>query len=315
MIGTADRTEERVHVWPVFFTALLFFSIFMWTALSLVLSRGIIRYDAQLTALVLSSRTPDLTRLFWVATILADPRVIVPLAFALVLLLLAWGRRSEAVMVVLTLLGGAMLQHVLKMVFDRQRPPTGMALIGEPLSASFPSGHAFGSLMFAGLLTFVLWRTSRGAWARLTTLFAVGLVALAVGASRVYLGVHWVSDVIASWSLAMTVLSAACGGYLILVRHRGLREAWPAWSTPQMRWLAAGLVTLGVIMAVVLGAQANPLLQRQLGTKALVIHGTFATETLNETPIRPKWLDCATPKNWGSCGPSPSRCSPGLRRV
>ena len=243
-------------------STLYFLVNFVSIALSLVLSRAITRYDPQVLALVRAFRTPGLTRLFWMATLLADPRVIALLALAVVLLLLAWGRRSYAVLVVLTLVGGAMIQRAMELIFDRQRPPTAFALIKEPVSASFPSGHALTSLLFAGVLIFVLWRTSRGLRQRLTALFVAGLVVVAVGASRVYLGVHWLSDVIASWSVAMAVLCVVCGGYLMLVRYRRLREMWPAWSTREVRGVAALVVTICVIAAVVLGVQADPLLAR-----------------------------------------------------
>jgi undecaprenyl-diphosphatase len=241
-------------------SALYFFSSFVSTALSLALSRAITDYDPQISALLRAFRTPTVTRLLWGATILADPRVIPLLAIAAALLLVMWGRRAEAGLLVVTLSGGLLLQEVTKLVFSRPRPPVAFSLITEPSSFSFPSGHAFSSLLFAGVIVFVLWRALPGLRARLATLFVAALCVGAVGLSRVYLGVHWASDVIASWSLALAWLSVTCGCYLMLTRYRHMREAWPAWSSRKVRTVTTLVVSFLAIVAVAAGAQADPLL-------------------------------------------------------
>lgn len=243
-------------------SALYFFSSFVSTALSLVLSRAITDYDPQISALLRAFRTPAVTRLLWGATVLADPRVIPLLAIAAALLLVMWGRRAEAGLLVVTLSGGLLLQELTKLAFSRPRPPVAFSLITEPSSFSFPSGHAFTSLLFAGVIVFALWRAAPGLRARLATLFVAALCTGAVGLSRVYLGVHWASDVIASWSLALAWLSVTCGCYLMLSRYRGMRETWPAWSSRQVRTVVTLVVSLVAIVAIVAGAQADPLLAR-----------------------------------------------------
>ena len=243
-------------------SALYFFSSFVSTALSLALSRAITDYDPQISALLRAFRTPTVTRLLWGATVLADLRVILLLALAAALLLVMWGRRAEAGLLVVTLFGGLLLQEVTQLAFRRPRPPVALSLITEPSSFSFPSGHAFTSLLFAGVIVFVLWRAVPSLRARLATLFVAALCTGAVGLSRVYLGVHWASDVIASWSLALAWLSVTCGCYLMLARYRGMREAWPAWSSRQVRTVTTFVASLVAIVAIVAGAQADPLLAR-----------------------------------------------------
>ena len=129
-------------------------------------------------------------------------------------LLLAWGRRSQAGLLAATLLAGLLAQVVLKALLSRPRPPAAFALIKLPASASFPSGHALMSLLFAGVIVFVLWRALPGVRERMATVSVAALIVLAVGLSRVYLGAHWPSDVIASWSLGMAILVLAAIGEL-----------------------------------------------------------------------------------------------------
>ena len=241
-------------------SALYFFLSFVSIALSLVLSRAITDYDPQILALLRVFRTPVLTRLLWVATVLADPRVIPLLVGVAALLLVMWGRRAEAALLVVTSSGGFLLETLAKVSFARPRPPVAFALINEPSTFSFPSGHAVASLLLAGILVFVLWRSVRRVRARLAVLFVAGAVVVAVGLSRVYLGVHWASDVIASWSLGLAWLSVTCGCYLMAVRYRGMPERWPAWSSRRVRGVVTLVVSLATIVALAAGAQADPLL-------------------------------------------------------
>jgi membrane-associated phospholipid phosphatase len=240
--------------------SLYFFWSFVSISSSLVLSRAITQYDTQILALFRAFRTPGLTRLFWAATVVADPRVIPLLALAAVLLLAAWGRRSEAALLVTTLFVGLLVQTPAKMSFGRARPPAVFALIKEPASFSFPSGHAFTSMLFFGILVFILWRALPGVRERLAVLLVAGVIVATVGLSRLYLGVHWPSDVLASWSLALALISAMCGGYLMLVRYRALPEQWPTWSSSRVRWAATWLIVLFSFVATVVGSQADPLL-------------------------------------------------------
>ena len=270
----SDERPSGLYLTTTAILALYFLASFTSIAVSLALSRAITTYDPQLLALLRSFRTPALTRLFWIATVLADPRVIALLVGVAALLLVMWGRRAEAGLLVITLSGGAAVQTLVKLAFRRPRPPVAFALIKEPSSFSFPSAHAFASLLLAGVIVFVLWRAGGGLRARLAALFMAGLAVTAVGLSRVYLGVHWASDVIASWSLALAWLSVTCGGYLMLVRYRGMREAWPAWFTRRVGGAATLVASVVVIAAIVAGAQLDPLLAKataEIPTRPLTV--------------------------------------------
>ena len=109
-------------------------------------------------------------------------------------------RWREAGMLVLAAGGGVALSQGLKALFGRARPDAALHLV-DAINASFPSGHA--------MLSAVVWLTlgaltARFVQRRRVKLFALAgaaVVTLLVGISRVYLGVHWPSDVLAGWSL------------------------------------------------------------------------------------------------------------------
>ncbi|MBV9076538.1 MAG: phosphatase PAP2 family protein [Methylobacteriaceae bacterium] len=137
---------------------------------------------------------------------------------ATVTYLLMTGRRAAALLVIAAVGGGMLLSAGLKIVFDRPRPdlvPHGARVY----TASFPSGHATLSAVTNLTLGALLARFNAMRRVKLFVLgLAVGVTAL-VGASRVYLGVHWPSDVLGGWCLG-----AAWAGlcwYVALLLQRG----------------------------------------------------------------------------------------------
>ena len=133
-------------------------------------------------------------------TALGSMVVLVLVTLAAIGFLLIVGRRHAAAVVAVATVGGTLLSTALKELFGRPRPelvPHAM----ETFTASFPSGHA--------MLSAVTWLTLGALLARFQPrrrvkayiLSLAVLLTLLVGTSRVYLGVHWPSDVLAGWSL------------------------------------------------------------------------------------------------------------------
>ena len=141
---------------------------------------------------------PGLDRLMLNITQLGNPEVVIPIA-ALTLGIL-WIRRwrSEAKLFAIACLGGAILNTGLKLVFTRTRPDLWKRLIVE-MSYSFPSGHALGSVVLYGIIAYFLAQ----AYPKYASLFYAGAIVLvfAISFSRLYLGVHWPTDILAGWSI------------------------------------------------------------------------------------------------------------------
>ncbi len=128
----------------------------------------------------------------------------------------------ESVFAAVAIAGSALLNLGAKRVYGRSRPELWEAIVTEH-SLSFPSGHAMGSMTLAWVAALLAWRT-RLRW----PVLALGLLfTLLVGMSRVYLGVHYPSDVLAGWAAAMVWV----GGVYLVAFHGG-RRPWQR-STPQ----------------------------------------------------------------------------------
>ena len=106
----------------------------------------------------------------------------------------------------------------LKELVGRARPELSL-LASSPDNNAFPSGHAFHVLLLFGLLIFILGQTMETRWLRVSTQGLLGVSILACGASRVYLGIHWPSDVLGGYLLAGLVLVA-----LLWVRKRLIKR-------------------------------------------------------------------------------------------
>ena len=118
--------------------------------------------------------------------------------------------RREAVLFMVTMVGAALLNRVLKAYFQRPRPQPYFDLIA-PTSYSFPSGHSLLSLCFYGAIALAITAHLRKSSAKLLVwIFTAGLVLL-IGISRVYLGVHYASDVIAGFTAACIWMVAVNG--------------------------------------------------------------------------------------------------------
>lgn len=112
--------------------------------------------------------------------------------------LIMTAKRLSAVLLVAGLAGGVVLSEGLKAVFERERPPAPFQVV-ETLNASFPSGHALLATVFYLTLGVML---TQAFPRRRFKAYALGvgvLLALMVGVTRVYLGAHWATDVIAGW--------------------------------------------------------------------------------------------------------------------
>lgn len=121
----------------------------------------------------------------------------------------ASGRRAAAtaLLAVAVLLAGQAVRTALMLALHRARPPA--ADWATPvLGHAFPSGHTASSALAAGLLAWGLLRWRPGRTGRVAAALC-GVVAAAVGCSRVYLGVHWPTDVLGGWLFAACWLSAA----------------------------------------------------------------------------------------------------------
>ncbi len=132
---------------------------------------------------------------------------VIALDVLVVLLLLGFRHWREGTFAAVAFIGSALLNLGTKQFFQRARPKLWESISPEE-TFSFPSGHAMGSMTFALVLVLLAWHTR---WRWPVTLLAAAFVVL-VGYSRVYLGVHFPSDILAGW---MAATAWVTGVYLI----------------------------------------------------------------------------------------------------
>jgi undecaprenyl-diphosphatase len=101
-------------------------------------------------------------------------------------------------------LGGRVLNYSMKLFFQRPRPPE--SLVGPLDTFSYPSGHATSGFLFYGLLAYLVWKTGLPKALRLVLVSLLLAFALLIGFSRVYLRVHYPSDVIAGFCIGVAWL-------------------------------------------------------------------------------------------------------------
>lgn len=154
--------------------------------------------DEALTAAIRSHVSAATLGVFAALTHFGDVRVLTLLGTGVVLLLWWQRRRALALGWVIALGGNALLNPLLKRVFERVRPVHEQGLINE-LGWSFPSGHTSGATVAYGMLIYVAIRTLPAAWHMPAALAATAL-AFTVGCSRVFLQVHFASDVLAGFA-------------------------------------------------------------------------------------------------------------------
>lgn len=169
--------------------------------------QGLAGPDQQIQQIIFAHQTPLNTALArGISDMLVLPGVLV-LLLPVLIALLAQRRVFAAMVYLLVPSATGILVELLKIIFHRQRPLE--SLIHES-GNSFPSGHATGSFVLYGLLCYILLRYwVKPRWARIVVILATAVMILLTGLARVYLRVHFPSDVAAGWGAGAIILAGA----------------------------------------------------------------------------------------------------------
>ena len=153
--------------------------------------------DEGLRAQIMSWQRPLLDAVLGAISEIGWFRIAAPTTTAVVILLAVLGLRRQALILGAAALSGYGLSQALKALIERPRPALGaeqFAALGVDTFA-FPSGHAQSSTIFYGFLGYLIWQHAQRPWLRRLGLGVMLTMIVLVGLSRVYLGVHWPSDV------------------------------------------------------------------------------------------------------------------------
>ena len=108
--------------------------------------------------------------------------------------------RNDALLLVGAMLGDVVIVTILKRLIHSTRPLNGII---QETGFSFPSGHATAAVVFLGLLTYFIWQHFKSRNVRILSGVLFISLSLVVGFSRIYLNVHWISDVVGAYSLGI----------------------------------------------------------------------------------------------------------------
>jgi len=176
---------------------------------------GLASIDPIVWAWAVEHRTPALTTFAIAVTEVGSTVSMGIIATVTVLVLWFKGRRGDAVLVAVVAGGAGLLVMVGKATVGRERPPVEYRLVTET-NESFPSGHALASAAIIGVVLVMVVPLIASTGRRVAAIILGVLFVLAIGWSRIYLGVHWFTDVIAGWLI----------GLAWLVLCLTVREAW-----------------------------------------------------------------------------------------
>lgn len=203
----------------------------------------IVALDTRIENLLYAFRDPLLVKVCLWITLLAISKIVLCVALSLVVIFFLWNKREFVIPLMVTMGGSSMFNLLGKVAFHRQRP-AGVGVYTET-SFSFPSGHSTTAAALYGFAIYYLWRQTATFGLRLKILFAGVFLVAAIGFSRLYLGVHFLSDVLGGYLLGLLWLIIG-----ICIAELNARKEHPP-AAPALAPATAGIVTAGVVLACI----------------------------------------------------------------
>lgn len=165
------------------------------------------QFDIAIRDTVHGWSSPALTRFFETLSSIGSVTTNFTMTVVLALALLALRQRTPAIHLIAVMLGGAIANNLIKILIAKARPEAFFGV--SPETYSFPSGHALFSGCFYGFFALFLATHVREPWQRKALFCLTILLVAGIGLSRIYLGVHYPTDVIAGFALAAMILCLA----------------------------------------------------------------------------------------------------------
>jgi len=181
-----------------------------------VLSNTTITFDKSIQDVIFLMREDFLTGLLKIVTYSANWEIIV--VFCVILLTFENTRIKVGIPISIASAVSTIIYKVIKTVYARPRPDIGFYLI-EQGGLSFPSGHSMTGLVFYGLLIYFITEYGKENRAQKALISLLVVLIVLIGFSRVYLGVHYPTDVLAGWFLGTSILVSA-----IILLEKGYPE-------------------------------------------------------------------------------------------
>lgn len=163
-----------------------------------VLNKNIQIFDSSIYNIINSLKSDFFDMFFRIITRFADEEVLILIALTCLIFI---KNRRIGFSIAINLASVGLINYILKEIVKRPRPPIEFRMVQES-SYSFPSGHAMASLAFYGLIIYYLFKYIKNYKVKIISGVALGLLIFLIGLSRIYLGVHFASDVIAGFLIS-----------------------------------------------------------------------------------------------------------------
>ena len=159
----------------------------------------------------------------WLLTLRGEPTTIIMIILAVVfgpiglpiivlVVTVAWGLLAKhawrPMLLAGAMLTGVILAQVIGRIVERQRPPVDLMLFGADTTFSFPSGHVLGACDFLLVTTFLVFSRRENPKSAVVAFIVAGIGIFFAGASRLYLGYHWLTDALGAFSISLVILGA-----------------------------------------------------------------------------------------------------------
>ncbi len=214
-------------------------SLFLGTVQDVVTAESLVAIDTKVTNFLYAFRDAELIKVFLWITLLGESQILVSFASIASILLWIWKKKLYLVPLWVTLVGSYLFCAFSKMIIHRPRPEIAYYI---EKGFSFPSGHATLAVAFYGFLIYVLFRQQKHWKIKVNILFAGLIIILGIGLSRLYLGVHYFSDV---W-----------GGYLLgalwLIIGVSITE-WLKWYRPKEVMVPSQKIKVASVLLLLVG--------------------------------------------------------------
>ena len=174
----------------------------------------LVYFDQWIIDKVLMIVSPKLTIIMSFFTSLGSSKTLLAFLFIAIVAMLLYKKNWEAIFLLFGTAGGLVLNEILKSIFQRQRPTLHRLI--EVNGYSFPSGHSMSSFIFYGMVCIFLFTFLSSRAIKAIFFFITVFLILMIGLSRIYLGVHYPSDVIAGFAAGGAWLAVCIMGWMII---------------------------------------------------------------------------------------------------
>jgi len=215
-----DPADRRALYRTSIILAVVGVALFIATLISVVQADGLSAADVPVHDWLLTTRSGAVTAIMIFLAVFFGP---IALPIIVLVVILVWGFAAKhawrPILLASAMLTGVIISQIILHIVQRSRPPVDQMLFGADQTFSFPSGHVLGACDFLLVGTYLIFSRRRNPRAAVFGFIGAGIGIVLAVVSRLYLGYHWTTDALASFSLSLLIL----GGVIALDTWRTAR--------------------------------------------------------------------------------------------